>query len=38
MNDCTCHAPHDAEPEDHDHDCPEHECWDECAAWEETQP
>lgn len=21
--DCTCHAPDDAEPEDHDEDCPE---------------
>jgi hypothetical protein len=23
MRDCTCHAPEDAEPEDHDDDCPE---------------
>jgi hypothetical protein len=22
--DCTCWAPNDAEPEDHDEDCPEH--------------
>ena len=24
MGDCTCYAPDDAEPEDHDLDCPEH--------------
>lgn len=24
MTDCTCWAPEDAEPEDHDLDCPEH--------------
>jgi hypothetical protein len=24
MSDCTCYAPDDAEPEDHDLDCPEH--------------
>jgi hypothetical protein len=24
MSDCTCGAPEDAEPEDHDLDCPEH--------------
>ena len=24
MSDCTCGAPDDAEPEDHDLDCPEH--------------
>ena len=23
MRDCTCYAPDDAEPEDHDGDCPE---------------
>lgn len=23
-DDCTCWAPDDAEPEDHDEDCPEH--------------
>jgi hypothetical protein len=23
MTDCTCFAPDDAEPEDHDDDCPE---------------
>lgn len=35
MSDCTCHAPEDAEPEDHDADCPEYsgehgvEIWDD---------
>jgi hypothetical protein len=24
VSDCTCYAPDDAEPEDHDLDCPEH--------------
>lgn len=24
MSECTCFAPEDAEPEDHDLDCPEH--------------
>lgn len=23
MTECTCYAPEDAEPEDHDDDCPE---------------
>ena len=25
---CTCGAPDDAEPEDHDNDCPENPGWD----------
>lgn len=29
---CTCYAPDDAEPEDHDTDCPEH------PTGEETDP
>jgi hypothetical protein len=35
MPECTCWAPSDAEPEDHDHDCPEHSCNDECDQAEE---
>lgn len=29
MSECTCYAPDDAEPEDHDQDCPENPGWDE---------
>ncbi|MGS2645885.1 hypothetical protein [Streptosporangium sp. G12] len=29
MDDCTCYAPDDAEPEDHDNDCPENPGWSE---------
>lgn len=32
-DDCTCYAPDDAEPYDHDHDCPGHSCWAECPEW-----
>jgi hypothetical protein len=28
MSECTCWAPDDAEPEDHDQDCPENPGWD----------
>jgi hypothetical protein len=28
--DCTCWAPDDAEPHDHDEDCPEHPGFDGC--------
>lgn len=28
MSECTCWAPEDAEPEDHDRDCPENPGWD----------
>lgn len=34
MSDCTCHAPADAEPEDHDADCPENPSTESGCGWE----
>jgi hypothetical protein len=34
--DCTCYAPADAEPEDHDHDCLDHYCSLDCEEYEDA--
>ena len=38
MSDCTCGAPEDAEPEDHDLDCPEQSMGEEECGHERARP